>query len=111
MNKTNTFSGRLKAAGKTRRSSLYLVAFLDLHGVDMSLCEHEGDIYFEMADDEEQRALTKAFVENKPVPVLQFVASVKKVRSLVFQARKGVSSRPPAASAIKSDPQSADAQT
>jgi hypothetical protein len=103
MKEENVFGGRRKGDGKTtRRYGLYLIAFLDLHGVNSPLSEQDGVVYFETADDEKTRRLSRASREDELVPVLQFASSLQKVRKRLFEAKKNISPCLPAASATRS---------
>ncbi len=93
------FGGRQGSDGKaTRHYGLYIVAFLELHGVDSVLSEHGGKIYFDIAYNEETRRLMKAFRGDEPVPILQFTRSLQRIRKRLFEVKKNIAQRPAMAS-------------
>ncbi|MBA4416489.1 MAG: hypothetical protein C0392_01055 [Syntrophus sp. (in: bacteria)] len=63
------------------------VAFLKLKGIEIGLVLQGTRVLFEAPDTEEVKKLLQAFNENPPVPILNFIRTLKRLRAQMLDLR------------------------
>lgn len=66
---------------------IHQAAYLNLNGIEPSLTKQGTRVVFEFPASQEINKLTRAYNENPPVPVLDFVHHLRKLRSQMLAAR------------------------
>lgn len=76
-----------RANGNVPILDIHLAAYLSLHGIEPEFTKQGTRVVFEFPSTPEVSTLTRAFNENPPVKVLDFVHHLRKTRSMMLAAR------------------------
>ena len=68
---------------------IYQAAYLKLHGFTPQLTLDGGRVVFEFPATEEIYSHCKSFNGNSPVPVMDFVSSIRQLRSRMIALKEG----------------------
>ncbi len=68
---------------------IHQAAFLEFHDVQLNLTKHGTRVVFEAPAIEETYRLLREYQENGPIPLLDFVSVLRRLRARMLEARDG----------------------
>lgn len=72
-----------------RSNDLYLCAYLCARGVPLTRTEKDRDrVFFIFRDKDQAQKFVAEYLNNGPIPVLDFKSYVRELKSLIFRAKE-----------------------
>jgi hypothetical protein len=79
-----------KTKQKIPLMDIYLASYLVLHGITPHLALQDTRVIFEFPGTDEVFKISREFNSNPLVPILDFVSSVRQLRSQMIALKRGV---------------------